>query len=333
MSHRSASRRRVVAGGLAALSTLWLPSGVRAQAAGYPNKPIRLIVPFAAGSATDTIGRIFGEKITAYLGQPVVIDNRPGANGTIAALAVAKAPADGYTLLLGTNTTNSAIRSIMKNVPYDPEKDLQPVTLVGVTPMLVAVPKNSQSPIRTLQDYIAAAKKGAVTFANSGTGSVGHLAGALFAGEAGIKLVHVPFKGAPEAQASIVSGEVVSLWNTLGAHVGGLKGGEIRGIAVTTRERSPQFPDIPTVRELGFPDVVVSNWFLLAGPAALPQDIVRRINDAFTAAGKDPKVADGSATLGLQAIPGLNLKNYTDFIHREVTVWGKVMQEHGIRQQ
>jgi tripartite-type tricarboxylate transporter receptor subunit TctC len=314
------------------LVTMLATVSVSAIAQGkWPERPIRVINPFTPGGTSDLIMRLHTERVEKLLGTQLVIESRPGAGGSIGSAVVAQAPADGYTLLVTTTGPAAIAQVLFAKPPYDVAKDFTYLYMFGGAPILVAV--SAKSPIRTLQDYIAAAKKGAVTFANSGTGSVGHLAGALFAGEAGVKLVHVPFKGAPEAQASIVSGEVVSLWNTLGAHVGGLKGGEIRGIAVTTRERSPQFPDIPTVRELGFPDVVVSNWFLLAGPAALPQDIVRRINDVFTAAGKDPKVAGGSATLGLQPIPGLNLKNYTDFIRREVAVWGKVMQEHGIKQQ
>ncbi len=297
----------------------------------WPERPIRVINPFTPGGTSDLIMRLASERAEKLLGTQLILESRPGAGGSIGSAVVAQAPADGYTLLVTTTGPAAIAQVLFEKPPYDVAKDFTYLYMFGGAPILVAV--SAKSPIRSLQDYIAAAKKGPMTFANSGTGSVGHLAGALFGGEAGVKMIHVPFKGAPEAQASIVSGEVVSLWNTLGAHVGGLKGGEIRGIAVTSFDRAPQFPDIPTVRELGYPDVVVTNWFLLAGPAALPADITRRLNEVFSAAAKDPKVAEGLAALGLQPIPGLNLKNYTDFIRKEVALWGKVMQEHGIKRQ
>ena len=297
----------------------------------WPERPIRVVNPFTPGGTSDLIMRLSTERVEKQLGTQLVLESRPGAGGAIGSAVVAQAPADGYTLLVTTTGPAAIAQVLFEKPPYDVVKDFTYLYMFGGAPILIAV--NAKSPIKTLQDYVAAAKKTPPTFANSGTGSVGHLTGALFAGEAGIKMIHVPFKGAPEAQASLVSGEVVSLWNTLGAHVGGLRGGEIRGIAVTSQDRSPQFPDIPTARELGFPDVVVTNWFLLAGPAGLPANIVTRLNEVFTAAGKDPKVADGLAMLGLQPIPGLNLKNYSDFIRKEVGVWGKVMQEHSIKRQ
>jgi tripartite-type tricarboxylate transporter receptor subunit TctC len=297
----------------------------------WPERPIRVINPFTPGGTSDLLMRLTTERVEKSLGTQLIIESRPGAGGSIGSAVVAQAPADGYTLLVTTTGPAAIAQVLFEKPPYDVAKDFTYLYMFGGAPILVAV--SAKSPIKTIQDFVAAAKKSPQTFANSGTGSVGHLTGALFAGEAGVRLTHVPFKGAPEAQASIVSGEVASLWNTLGAHVGGLKGGEIRGIAVTSHDRSPQFPEIPTLRELGFPDVVVTNWFLMAGPANLPQDIVQRVNSAFTEAGKDPKAASGIAALGVQPIPGLNLKNYTDFIRKEVAVWGKVMKEHAIKRQ
>jgi tripartite-type tricarboxylate transporter receptor subunit TctC len=297
----------------------------------WPERPIRVVNPFTPGGTSDLLMRFSTEVAEKQLGTQIIQENRPGAGGSIGSAVVAKSPPDGYTLLVTTTGPAAIAQVLFAKPPYDVVKDFTYLYMFGGAPILVAV--GAKSPVKSIQDYVAAAKKATPTFANSGTGSVGHLAGALFAGEAGIRMTHVPFKGAPEAQASIVSGEVASLWNTLGAHVGGLKGGEIRGIAVTSGERSPQFPDIPTLRESGFPNVVVTNWFLLAGPAGLSPAIAQRVNDAFTVAGKDAKTAASIASLGLQPIPGLNLKNYVDFIAKEVAVWGRVMKEHGIKQQ
>jgi len=297
----------------------------------WPDRPIRVINPFTPGGTSDSLMRFTLEPAERLLGTQIVLVNRPGAGGSIGSAVAAQAPPDGYTLLVTTTGPAAIAQVLFEKPPYDVVKDFTYIYMFGGAPILVGV--GTKSPIKTVQDFVAAAKKSPQTFANSGTGSVGHLTGALFAGAAGVELIHVPFKGAPEAQGSVVSGDVSVLWNTLGAHVGGLRGGGLRGIAVTSHDRSPQFPEIPTLRELGFKDVVVTNWFLLAGPAKLSPAITQRVHDAYTKAGADPKAAAGIATLGLQPIPGLNLQNYSEFISREVAVWGRVMKEHKIPRQ
>jgi tripartite-type tricarboxylate transporter receptor subunit TctC len=328
MSQPKASRRRVVAGGLAALSTLWLPAGVRAQAAGYPNKPIRLIVPFAAGSATDTIGRIFGEKITAYLGQPVVIDNRPGANGTIAALAVAKAPADGYTLLLGTNTTNSAIRSIMKNVPYDPEKDFAPISFLGVLPQLVCV--NATSPHKTLADLIAFAKANPEKIAYAWPNTVSKFATEMFASMAGIKLLGVPYKSSPQSMTDLL-GDQVGLYFSdpvvAGPHI---KSGKIRALATTSGVRMQLFPQVPTIAEAGgLKGYEVMGIFATFAPAGTPRDIIVKLNETIRKASADADVKTKFEAMSLETQIGTP-EQMAERFRQETERWTKYASVAGI---
>ena len=328
MSHPKASRRRVVAGGLAALSTLLLPAGVRAQAAGYPNKPIRLIVPFAAGSATDTIGRIFGEKITAYLGQPVVIDNRPGANGTIAALAVAKAPADGYTLLLGTNTTNSAIRSIMKNVPYDPEKDFAPISFLGVLPQLVCV--NATSPHKTLAELIAWAKGNPEKLAYAWPNTVSKFATEMFASMAGIKLLGVPYKSSPQAMTDLL-GDQVGLYFSdpvvAGPHI---KSGKIRALATTSGVRMQLFPQVPTIAEAGgLKGYEVMGIFATFAPAGTPRDVIVKLNETIRKASLDADVKGKFEAMSLETQLGTP-EQMAERFRQETERWTKYASIAGI---
>jgi tripartite-type tricarboxylate transporter receptor subunit TctC len=328
MSQPTASRRRVISGGLAALSMLWLPASVRAQAAGYPNKPIRLIVPFAAGSATDTIGRIFGERITAYLGQPVVIDNRPGANGTIAALAVAKAPADGYTLLLGTNTTNSAIRSIMKNVPYDPEKDFSPISFLGVLPQLVCV--NATSPHKTLAELIASAKANPEKIAYAWPNTVSKFATEMFASMAGIKLLGVPYKSSPQAMTDLL-GDRVELYFSdpvvAGPHI---KSGKVRALATTSGVRMQLFPQVPTIAEAGgLKGYEVMGIFATFAPAGTPRDVIVKLNETIRKASADSEVKSKFEAMSLETQLGTP-EQMAERFRQETERWTKYASVAGI---
>lgn len=328
MSQPTASRRRVISGGLAALSMLWLPASVRAQAAGYPNKPIRLIVPFAAGSATDTIGRIFGERITAYLGQPVVIDNRPGANGTIAALAVAKAPADGYTLLLGTNTTNSAIRSIMKNVPYDPEKDFSPISFLGVLPQLVCV--NATSPHKTLAELIASAKANPEKIAYAWPNTVSKFATEMFAAMAGIKLLGVPYKSSPQAMTDLL-GDRVELYFSdpvvAGPHI---KSGKVRALATTSGVRMQLFPQVPTIAEAGgLKGYEVMGIFATFAPAGTPRDVIVKLNETIRKASADSEVKSKFEAMSLETQLGTP-EQMAERFRQETERWTKYASVAGI---
>lgn len=328
MSQPTASRRRVISGGLAALSMLWLPASVRAQAAGYPNKPIRLIVPFAAGSATDTIGRIFGERITAYLGQPVVIDNRPGANGTIAALAVAKAPADGYTLLLGTNTTNSAIRSIMKNVPYDPDKDFSPISFLGVLPQLVCV--NATSPHKTLAELIASAKANPEKIAYAWPNTVSKFATEMFAAMAGIKLLGVPYKSSPQAMTDLL-GDRVELYFSdpvvAGPHI---KSGKVRALATTSGVRMQLFPQVPTIAEAGgLKGYEVMGIFATFAPAGTPRDVIVKLNETIRKASADSEVKSKFEAMSLETQLGTP-EQMAERFRQETERWTKYASVAGI---
>lgn len=299
MSYPKATRRRILAGGLSALTTLMLPAVGRAQAQAYPNKPIRLYVPFAAGSATDTIGRIFGQKISDYLGQPVIIENRPGANGTIAALAVAKAAPDGYNLLLGTNTTNSAIRSMMKNVPFDPEKDFAPISFLGVLPQIVCV--GASSPHRTLSELFAYAKANPEKLTYAWPNTVSKFATEMMAAMAGVKLFGVPYKSSPQAMTDLLGGQVDMYISDPVVATPQIRSGKVRALAMTSGFRSAQLPQVPTVAEAaGLTGYEILGIFATFAPAGTPRDIILKLNESIRRASADPEVRSKFEAMSLE---------------------------------
>lgn len=299
MSYPKATRRRILAGGLSALTTLMLPAVGRAQAQAYPNKPIRLYVPFAAGSGTDTIGRIFGQKISDYLGQPVIIENRPGANGTIAALAVAKAAPDGYNLLLGTNTTNSAIRSMMKNVPFDPEKDFAPISFLGVLPQIVCV--GAWSPHRTLSELFAYAKANPEKLTYAWPNTVSKFATEMMAAMAGVKLFGVPYKSSPQAMTDLLGGQVDMYISDPVVATPQIRSGKVRALAMTSGFRSAQLPQVPTVAEAaGLTGYEILGIFATFAPAGTPRDIILKLNESIRRASADPEVRSKFEAMSLE---------------------------------
>ncbi len=328
MTQQHSTRRRILVGGLSAMTTLLLPAVARAQATGYPNKPIRLIVPFAAGSATDTIGRIFGQKITEYLGQPVIIDNRPGANGTIAALAVAKAPADGYTLLLGTNTTNSAIRSMMKNVPFDPEKDFAPISFLGVLPQIVCV--SASSPHRTLAELFAYAKANPEKLSYAWPNTVSKFATEMMAAMAGIKLFGVPYKSSPQALTDLLSGQVEMYISDPVVATPHIRSGKVRALAMTSSFRSALHPTVPTVAEAGnLPGYDILGIFATFAPTGTPRDIILKLNETIRRASADPDVKSKFEAMSLETQIG-SPEQTADRFKVETERWTKYAGVAGI---
>jgi tripartite-type tricarboxylate transporter receptor subunit TctC len=292
----------------------------------WPNRPVRVINPYAPGGTSDIIMRFLAIGLERAFGQPFVIDNRPGAGGAVGTAAAAAAAPDGYTLLV-TNTGPLSVSVSMTPPPaYHPGRSFQYITMFGGAPILCAV--SGTGPIATMADYRAAAARGrdAVTFGSSGVGSVGHLAGMLWAREAGVELLHVPFRGASDAEQAILGGNTTSLWNTVGAHTGGVRGGTLRGLAVTSQTRISSVPDVPTIVEAGFPGSVASNWFLLAGPAGLPAEIVGRLRAHLSAAMAEAAAIERWASIGMVGLGDPTPEQITAFVLAEAERWAPVVR-------
>jgi tripartite-type tricarboxylate transporter receptor subunit TctC len=269
----------------------------------YPNKPIKAIVPFAAGSATDQIGRAFAEKMSQTLGQPVVIDNKPGASGMLGADAAAKSPADGYTILIGTNSTNAALKFLMKKLPYDQDTAFVPVGYLGSVPLMVAV--NNDLPVKTLKEFVdlAKSKPGQVSFAYASTSQ--QVSSEMLSSMAGIKMNAIPYKSGPAAMTDLIGGQVNMFTADFAVTVPQHKAGKIRGLAVTSARRVAAVPELPTVNEaLGLKDYELIAYFAVFAPAGTPPDIVAKLNQAINAAANSKDLQDKFAPNGFAIDPG-----------------------------
>ena len=317
-----------------ALSTLALATGLAtgsAMAQAWPAKPIRAIVPFAAGSATDQIGRAFAEKMAATLGQPIVIDNKPGASGMLGADIVAKSPADGYTILIGTNSTNAALKFLMKQLPYDQDKAFAPVGFLGSVPLMVAV--NNDVPAKTLREFVelARSKPGQISFAYASTSQ--QVSSEMLASMAGIKMNPIPYKAGPAAMTDLIGGQVNMFSADFGVTVSQHKAGKIRGLAVTSTKRAAAVPDLPTVNEaLGLKDYELIAYFAVFAPAGTPADVITRLNAAINAAANAKDLQDKFEAIGFSIDPGtpdaLAKRNAA-----ETVKWEKAIREAKIEAQ
>jgi tripartite-type tricarboxylate transporter receptor subunit TctC len=274
-----------------------------ADAQQYPTKPITYIVPFTPGGSTDIVGRTVGQIVQNALGQPVVIDNRPGAAGAVGATYAAKAPADGYTLLGGTISTHAINPALYKNLQYDPLKDFEPITLVGFVPNALFV--NPSLPVTNVQEFIALLKKDESVrmFASSGSGTSTHLAGELFADLLGIKVTHIPYKGSPQALQDVAGGSVPYTFDQLTAGLSLAKAGKLRLLAVTSPKRSAIAPDTPTMIESGVAGFESVSWQAVYAPKGTPKPIVTRLNEVIVAGLKSKETSDKlSGTLGMEVV-------------------------------
>ena len=311
-------------------AAVWLVSLGTGQAQTYPAKPIRLIVPLAAGGGNDTIARMIGQKISGPLGQQVVIDNRPGAGGLIGADIAAKSPPDGYTLLLGGVAVMAIIPNVQKKVPYDPVRDFQPVSLIASAPLLVVV--HPSLPARSIKQLVALAqaKPGALNYASNGIGSSTHLATEMFKLMTGTNMAHVPYKGLSLAMTDLLSGQVQLMFSSAVAMLPHVKSGKLRAIAMTGAKRSSAIPDVPTVAEAGVRDYEAGSWYGIVAPAGTPRPIIDRLNKEIVAATKSQEVQD--RLLSEAVIPvGSSPDEFGGHIKKELARAARVVRESGAR--
>ena len=315
--------RALAALAMAAVATL-------AQGQAYPAKPVRIVVPFPAGGTTDILAREVAARLSQTLGQPVVVDNRPGAGGNIGAELVAKSPADGYTFLMGTVGTHAINASLYSKLPYDHVRDFAPVILVAGVPNVLEV--NPSVPVNSVQELIAYAKAnpGKLNFASSGSGTSIHLAGELFKVMTGVQMAHVPYKGSAPALADLAGGQVQLMFDNLPSSLQLIKGGKLRALAVTSAQRSSALPDLPTVAEAGLPGFEATSWFGLLAPAGTPPEVVARINGEVAKWLASPEAKDKLAAQGAIAAGG-SADDFTRHIAAETAKWQKVVKESGAK--
>ncbi len=301
-----------------------------AAAQDYPSKPVRLIVPFPPGGPTDIVGRLVAQKLSESLGQQVVVENRPGAGGTVGSDSAAKSAADGYTLLYGSTSTLAIAPSIYRNLPYDPRTAFVPVTRVSSGAILIAV--NAQVPANTLKEFIALAKAkpGQLNYGSAGSGTPPHLAGELFKTVAGVDLVHVPYKGGAPAINDLAGGQVQAIFEGLPSLLPFIRGGKVRALAISGARRDPALPDVPTTAEAGLPELQASFWSGLVAPAGTPEAIVSRLNAATLEALATPEVRETLTRQGLEAA-GTSPQEFRKFIDAEIEKWGRVAKASGAK--
>jgi len=326
MKKRSAMGLRRLAAGLVATATM----AVAPMAwAAYPEKPIRLIVGFSAGGTTDVVARVLGKEIGEALGEPVVVENRPGAGSNIAAEMVARADPDGYTLLM-VAVTSAINHTLYKNLKFDLTKDFDPVALAVRVPNVLVV--NPEVKANSVEELVSLLKDnpGKINFASSGSGTSIHMAGELFKLRAGVDVAHIPYKGSANAVTDLIGGQVEYMFDNMPSAWPHVESGKLRALAVTTAERSKTAPDLPTMQEAGFSDFDVSSWFGVIGPKGMPADVIATLNKSIREALAKPEVRERLEGLG--AVPAdTTPEQFAQFIKTEVETWGPVVEASGAR--
>jgi len=300
------------------------------SAGAFPDKPVRFVIGFTPGGPSDILARALGQKLAERWGQQVVIENRPGAGGNLAAEAVAKSAPDGYTWLLGNNSILATNQSLYRKLPYDPVRDFAPVALVAVQPNILVV--HPEVPAKTVADLILLAKQspGKLNYASSGAGAAAHLAGELFKTMAGVDIVHVPYKGAQPALTDLIAGQVQLMFATSASVIPYVKAGRLRALAVTTAQRSPSVPELPTVSEAGLAGFEATTWHGVVVPAATPAPLVQRLNDDLNSVLNEKDLRERLAGLGAEVLTGTP-RDFADYIAREIPKWAKVVRDSGAR--
>ncbi|MEO7402827.1 MAG: tripartite tricarboxylate transporter substrate binding protein [Burkholderiales bacterium] len=300
-----------------------------AQAQGYPNKPIRLVVPFGPGGSNDIVGRLLAQKMTESLGQPVIVDNRAGAGGTVGVDVVVKAPPDGYTLVIGATSTIAANVGLYPKRGFDPVKSLTPITQIASGPFLMAVPATSSA--KSVREFIALAKgkPGQFNYGTSGRGSSMHLMGEMFKLLAEVDLVHVPYKAGGPAIADLAVDRVQLVYSDLAALLPFVKSGQVRALAVTTPKRSVLLPDVPTMAESGVANYDATSWYGILGPAGLPREIVVRLGAELAKIVHSTDLKERFATLGIEPVTGTP-EEFANYIRAQVVKWSDVAKSAGV---
>ena len=315
---------KVIAGCVLALTA------ALAHAQAWPSKPIRYIVPFAPGGTTDILARTVGDKLAVALGQPVVIENKPGAGGGVGAEITAKSAPDGYTIMGGTISTHAINASLYKSLPYDPVRDFAPIVLIARVPNMLVV--HPDIPAKNVSELIALlrANPGKYTFASAGNGTSQHLSGELFKSMAGAEMQHVPYKGSPPALQDVMGGQVSMTFDNITTAWPLAKGGKLRALAVTTAKRSAVAPDVPTLAEAGLPGFEVGSWQGVFAPAGTPPEIVKRLNAEIVKILNTPDVRDKLAALGAEVV-GNSPEEFATMVKAEVAKWADVVKKSGAR--
>ena len=311
-------------------AAMTLMVGGEANAQTYPTKPVRMIIPFPPGGTTDILGRVAAQKLSEALGQQVVPDNRPGAAGNIGTELVAKAPPDGYLLLTAPGSTLTIHPSLYAKLPFDPLKDFAPVTILGIVPNALVV--HPSLPVRNVKELVALAKSrpGELNYASTGAGQSTHLSMELFKTMAGVKIIHVPYKGSAPAVTDLLGGHVSLMFDNMPSALPHVKANKIRALAVSTLKRSPVAPEIPTVAESGLPGFEVSVWFAVLAPAATPRPIVDRLNQVLVKALQSPDVRERLSSQGAEPI-GNSPEEFTAVMKHDLVKWAKVVKDGNIR--
>jgi tripartite-type tricarboxylate transporter receptor subunit TctC len=320
--------RRTAFTALASAAGLF-PADLRAQDK-YPSRSVTVLVGFAPGGGTDIIARLLAPSLQAEFGQAVAIENRAGASGTLAAAAVARARPDGYTLLMGTVSTQAVVAPLMRNPPYDQNNDFTPLALTGTVPLVAVVPANA--PYRDLKGLIEFARQnpGKLNYASSGIATQQHLAAEMLCQAAGIQMTHVPYRGTGPVLNDLIAGTLDLAIDTMPTHLPHLRSGGTRALAVTTAQRAPALPDVPTVAESGFPGFEITVWYMLLGPAGLPQQVTQRCVQAINKALQDSANRSRLEEAGFMPGGG-SAADAADLVRREATRYGALAQRAGIR--
>ena len=305
-------------------------TGMPASAQQYPWRPVRFVVPFSPGGSVDTLARTFSPKLADALGQQIVVDNRPGGNGDIGMLIVARAPADGHTIVLGYIANLAIAPSLHAKMPYDPVKDFAPITQPASSPNVLTA--HPSVPAKNLKELIALAKAspGKLSFASTGVASVGHLTGELINNLAGIKITHVPYKGSGQAVTDILGGHVNIMYSGFSSTLAHIKAGKLRALAVTGPKRSPTLSEVPTIAEQGFPGVEATAWYGVLAPAGTPKPVITRLHGDLVKILRQPDVVQRLDGLGFE-IAATTPEQFGAYIRSEIKKWAKVVKASGAK--
>ena len=324
-------RRSLIA--MAAIATFTVTAQAQDTAANWPSKPVRVVVPFPASGATDLVARTITQRVSKDLGQQLIVDNKPGAGGTIGATEAAKAAPDGYTVLFTTSSTHSISPHLMPKLSYHPVNDFTPVAHLADAASILLVPNSL--PVKSVGDLIALAKQkpAQLNYASSGNGTIVHLNAAAFTAQAGIEMTHVPYKGTSLSITDLAAGQVHMLFDSIPTGIPHVQSGRLKALAVTGEKRSPLMPELPTVSEAGLPGFTSVTWFGVYLPAGASPALVERVNKAFTSAVKAPEVQESLRKNGLDVVIDSTPAKFDAMVRADSARWGKVVQQHKITQQ